>query len=70
MRTGWRNKTRRDKLEHIAWKGDSLTLQQYGVAWQYLMHDLCVLSDPMGRPPRFDDLIAALVRAQMKAKRS
>ena len=62
-------KSRKEKLEHLAWKGDGLSLRQYQAAWMALMTELEKLSHPEARMPKFNDLVEAIAKSQSRAKR-
>lgn len=70
MKIGWHQKPRKERLEHVSWKGDCLTLKQGGAAWIALMTHIQQLSDEEAPPPKFNDLLLAIVQAQVKAKRA
>lgn len=69
MKTGFRTKSRKERLDHLAWKGEGMSLEQYTKAWPLLMGELCSMADPERRPPKFNDVLEAIARAQMKARR-
>lgn len=70
MKTGWSKANRKDRLEGLARLGLKLEGNQNQEAWRFLMSEILVLCEAELPTPKFNDLVVAIMRSQVFAKKA
>ena len=71
MKTGWKKKTRKERIEDVSRTCCKLTWYESASAWGHLTVQLENLSDPSAKPcPKFDDLLMSILRAKVSAEKN